>query len=911
MLKQSSDTGFQVSSFKFQVSSFKFQISSFKFLLMVCAIAIFCQIPATVHAIRINPDDDDAKRVIVLPFDVHSEGDTSYLQNRLTEILGKHLKQEGAVLIDPKTVPNLQRLKRSIKGIRKIGIMTRADFVVWGSLTRIGQKFSLDAKMISSVGKEPPGAFFVQGESIENLPVIVKELSGNFGMKIFKREKVARVLVAGNKRIETDAIKRVIKTRPGNVYLVKSLSRDLKSIYSMGYFDDIRIEAEESPKGKIITFKVKEKPTIRMVSLKGNKVFEEKEIREDALTIKTGSILNVFKIKENINRIESLYKDKNYHGVLVTHELRELSNNQVDLEFVIKEGQKIRIKTITITGISAYDEKKLKKIMKTSEKGFWSWLTSSGELNKDVLSQDVMRLTGFYHNNGYIQARVGDPRLRYEGEWIYIDIKIDEGPRFKVGKVNIKGDLIQSEEDLVKQLKITREEYCNREVLRKDVITLTDIYSDKGYAFADIGPDLKKNMAEQEVDITYSIKKNKEVYFEKIIITGNTKTRDKIIRRELWVHEQELYSGRKLKRSVRNLYRLDYFEDVKVDTLKGTSDDKMLLKIGVTEKSTGTFSFGGGYSSVDDFFATASVTERNVLGKGWILQLKAELGGSANRYTLSFTEPWMFDIPLSAGFDVYNWDREYDEYKQNTKGGGLRFGYPVYDYTRLYFSYSYEIKDISDIDPEASDLVREMEGKNVTSSVSSTLRYDSRDRMFNPTEGSDHSFTLEYAGLGGDIAFTKYTLELGQYFPLFWDTVGFLHAKGGYVRKGSGGKLPDDERFYLGGMNSLRGFDWRDICSYDDDGAKIGGAKFVQFNVEYLVPLIKKAGLVGLVFFDTGNVYDESESVDLGSMRKTAGFGFRWYSPMAPIRIENGYILDPKEGESGGGRWEFTIGGAF
>ncbi len=322
MLKQSSDT-------EFQVSSFKFQVSSFKFLLM--AIVIFCWIPATVHAIRINPDEDEAKRVIVLPFDIHSEGDTSYLQSKLTEIIGKHLEQEGAVLIDPKTVPNLHRLKKSIKGIRRIGIQTRADFVVWGSLTRIGQKFSLDAKMISPVVKEPPNAFFVQGESIENLPVIVKEVAGNFGMKIFKREKVAKVLVVGNKRIETDAIKRVIKTRPGNVYLVKSLSRDLKSIYSMGYFDDIRIEAQESPKGKIITFRLKEKPTIRMITLKGNKVFEEKEVREDALTIKTGSILNVFKIKENIKRIESLYKDKNYHGVLVTHELRELANNQVYL----------------------------------------------------------------------------------------------------------------------------------------------------------------------------------------------------------------------------------------------------------------------------------------------------------------------------------------------------------------------------------------------------------------------------------------------------------------------------------------------------------------------------------------------------------------------------------------------------
>ena len=388
-----------------------------------------------------------------------------------------------------------------------------------------------------------------------------------------------------------------------------------------------------------------------------------------------------------------------------------------------------------------------------------------------------------------------------------------------------------------------------------------------------------------------------------------------MIRRELKVYEQELYSGKQLKRGIRNLYRLDYFEDIKVDTLKGSNADQMILKIDVTEKPTGIFSFGAGYSSVENVFVMGSIAQRNFLGRGQTLQLKAELGGTTNRFTLSFTEPWLFDIPLSAGLDVYNWDRDYVDYDKNSKGGGIRFGYPIYDFTRAYLSYSYEVADISNIEEDAALSIWELEGTNVTSSISASVRYDSRDRVFNPTEGQDHSLTVEYAGLGGDIAFTKYVAETGWYIPLFKGTVGFLHGKGGYVDKNTGGKLPDYERFYLGGMNSLRGFDWRDISltelNSEGEETEVGGDKFIQFNLEFIVPLIKKAGIVGVLFFDTGNVYGKGRDFDLSNLRESAGFGFRWYSPMGPIRIENGYILDPEEGASRSGRWEFSMGSVF
>ena len=868
---------------------------------MMLAWALVAGIVATAGA-------QETVRVTVLPFAVHAPEDFAYLRDRIPEVIAGHLTADGAEVLPPEMGRRVP--PANMQTVRRIGRQTGADYVIWGSFTRIGDQFSLDGRMIDIYGRTPLSTFFVEGQRIEALPSVVRDLTRQFGTKLFKRERVAQVQVRGNRRIEADAIKRVIETAPGDVYLARSLSKDLRAVYAMGYFDDIRVEAADGVGGKIITFHVKEKPTIRMIRFTGNRVYDDTELTE-TLSISTGSILNVHVIQSNLKRIEAQYKDKNYHNVSVDYTLSELDNNQADLTFTIDEGQKIRIRSISFAGNSAYPDKRLKKIMKTSEKGFWSWITSSGDLDRDVLERDVARITEFYHNHGHIDARVSDPQIAYTGSWIDITIKIDEGRAYDVGRVALSGDLIQSEAALMNRIRIDEETRYSREVVRKDVMTLTDIYGDDGFANAEIIPRADRNPDKGTVDITYVINKGKLVYFEKIVITGNTKTRDKVIRRQLKVYEKDRYSGSRLKRSIRNLHRLDYFEDIRVNSMPGSSDDQAVLRIDVTEKPTGTFSFGGGYSSVENLFAMASISQRNLFGRGQTLQVKAELGSTTSRYTLSFTEPWLFDIPLSAGFDLYNWERDYDTYDKDSQGGAVRFGYPVFDFTRLYLSYRYDIGDITNISEDASDLVWDMEGTNVTSSVATTLRYDSRDRVFNPTEGADHRVSVEYAGLGGDIAFTKYIGELGQYIPLFWGTVGFLHGKSGFVDESSGGKLPDYERFYLGGMNSMRGFDWRDISAYDEEGKQIGGDKFVQFNAEYLIPLIKEAGVVGVLFYDTGNVFNTGENIDFNNLRESAGYGFRWYSPMGPIRIENGYILNPEEGESTSGRWEFTMGGAF
>jgi outer membrane protein insertion porin family len=547
--------------------------------------------------------------VVIMPFEIHAQGDLSYLQKQIPQAIKTQLEQEGAnvLILDTMAVSSWKKIAESAAEIRKLAAQTGADYVVWGSLTLLGQNFSLDAKLLASEDAEEPYTYSVEGEGVENLPGSVNKLVQELGLKLFKRQKIVQVLIRGNNRIEEDAIRRVLKIKAGDLYNLKNITDELKAVYKMGYFDDIRIEAQNVAGGKTITFNITEKPTVRNILIKGNTwVFDDDEIKE-VLTIRKGSILNTNTIQSDMRRIEELYKEKNFHNVKVSFNVYTRKDLQADIEYDIDEGKKLQIKKITFVGNSAFSAGKLKGLIGTSEKGFLSWLTSSGDLNEENLSQDAARLTAFYQNNGYVQAKIGEPEVEFEEDGIVITIRIDEGAQFKVGEVTLAGDLIIPQEQLLEKLKITEEEYYNREALRLDVITLTDIYADEGYANVDISPRIDQDTENLVVNIIFDIDKGKQVYFEEITISGNTKTRDKVIRRQLQVYEQELYGGRRLKRSVRNLYRLDFFEDIKVNTIKGSADDKTRLRIDVIEKNTGALSFGAGYGNVENLFLTASV----------------------------------------------------------------------------------------------------------------------------------------------------------------------------------------------------------------------------------------------------------------------------------------------------------------
>jgi outer membrane protein insertion porin family len=851
-------------------------------------------------------------RVMVLPFEVNSLQDLAYLQEEVPKIIIKNLSAEGATII----ASPIQSVLADPIQIREMGVENGVDFIIWGSLTWIDQQFSIDVRVLSPFEETPVETLTVEGRGIEALSGKIGDLSQELTIQLFDLVAVVDIKIEGNERIEAAAILPNISTEVGDTFIPKTISEDLKAVYKMGYFSDVRVNTADVADGKIVIFQVKEKPTILGIGINGNTVFDNEEIREN-ITLKSGSVLNQARVRINAQVIEDLYKEKNYHNAKVDYEINTVENNQANIEFIITEGEEISIESIRFVGNQTFDEDDLKDIMRTKEKDWLSWVTGAGELDLEKLNQDVISISSYYQNNGFINIKVSDPSVVFKEDEIEITIKVSEGDRYKVGQVDIDGDLIKPKETLLDELKIPSEEYFNRGLLEKDVLHLTDVYGDEGYAYAGVIPRTIPDPRTLTVDVTYAIEKRQLVYFDEIIIGGNTVTRDKVIRRELLVIEQELYNRTKLKAGIKRLHGLGYFEDVKVNTLKGDTDDQMILKIDVSEKPTGQLTFGGGFGSEDGVFGVISVDEKNLWGLGHKAKAAINLGGESTRFDVTYTNPWMFDIPLTGWINIYKWDKEWTDYGYDKDSYGIRLGvsYPVFYRTRLTLSYLLDNSDIKITDEsEASSNILELEGENITSSVTANLRYDSRDRGFNTTRGSTSKLEVEYAGLGGDFNFTKYTAETAWYWPLFWKLVGMTRAQGGYI-SGDDDDVPDYEKFYIGGMSTIRGVEKDDISRREDpadpDSPLVGGEKYAVFNVELTFPIGEEMGLYGVAFYDTGNVWEEGQDVDFGELVSTAGGGLRWQSPFGALRLEYGFVIDSADTDASGGKLEFTMGQSF
>ncbi|TFG37401.1 MAG: outer membrane protein assembly factor BamA, partial [Syntrophobacterales bacterium] len=479
--------------------------------------------------------------------------------------------------------------------------------------------------------------------------------------------------------------------------------------------------------------------------------------------------------------------------------------------------------------------------------------------------------------------------------------------QFMVGEVKITGDMLSiSRVDLLKNLKINKKDIFDREAIVTDIDYLTVACNNEGYAYANVFPQTMPHEEEQKVDVTFTIEKGSLVYINVISIMGNARTRDKVIRRELDVIEGDLYNRNNLSASYMKLNRLSYFEEINFQTEKGPREDLMDINVQIKEQPTGMFSIGAGYSAQDKAVIMGQVTQRNLFGRGQTLSLNAYLGATKTNYEISFTEPWLFDMPLWSKFDIWNMAKEYDSYDLDTKGSEVTLGYPIWERIIGYAGYKLTSDNVKNVLGTASEYIKEQEGGITSSGVTLTLSRDtSNDTMF-PSRGSRNKVSVEHTGtiFQGDTSFTKYVASSSWFFPLPLDSAFGIRGRIGFVHGNEGKEIPVYERFYLGGINSLRGL--REVGPKDPDTDDvIGGKTMLNFNAEIVFPLIKDAGLRGLLFFDTGNAWESGYYLD--NMRETAGLGIRWYSPMGPLRLEWGYVLDREEDEPAS-RWEFTIG---
>ena len=418
-------------------------------------------------------------------------------------------------------------------------------------------------------------------------------------------------------------------------------------------------------------------------------------------------------------------------------------------------------------------------------------------------------------------------------------IPVEEGQQFKAGEVTFSGDMIVPEETVREQITIKTGEIFSKKVVREDIQKLVSLYADHGYAFASVSPMIDEKTDNLTVDIDYRIEKKDLVYFDRISIVGNTKTRDNVIRRELDVIEGDLFTAQGLRDSQNHLQRLGYFDEVNITNSQGSDDNTMDLRVDVKERPTGAFAVGAGYGSFNKLFATARISQNNLFGKGQKLSLQGTFGGATTDYTLSFTEPWLYDRPLAVGFDLYDRDTDYDAYDKHATGLVMRAGYPVFKDTRLTGSYKYEEIRISNITDNAATIIQEMKGDSTSSTLTSVLERDTRNNYFNPTEGSDNVFSVEYAGgiLGGTNYYTRYVVDSGWYFPMpMKEHAFFVRGKAGLVTKREGGDLPAYEKFYLGGINSLRGYEWSSVSPKDPATGTQSAAKkccFLILNMSF------------------------------------------------------------------------------
>ncbi|MCM8800323.1 MAG: outer membrane protein assembly factor BamA, partial [Candidatus Omnitrophica bacterium] len=589
---------------------------------------------------------------------------------------------------------------------------------------------------------------------------------------ILSDQKIIKAIeVVGNRSISTNTILSKIKTRVGQAYLENVISDDVKRLYLLGYFSDIEIKTEEYLDGLKVIIKVEERPILEKISFEGmRRLYIKEDKLKDMLKSKEKDFLDYPKLKDDIDTIKDLYVKKGFTDTEVSYkvDLNE-EKNTAKVSFVIQEAKRLKVKEIEITGNKAYSKKRLLKLMKTK----YAWLFNPGILKKDVLEEDMKRLEAFYKRQGYSDVKIDYKIRRHPKKPLqYIDIQIQEGKKYLVGKIDIQGNSVVSNEDIKRILKSCPEGgVFSQEALKEDISSIQGLYFDRGYIFAHVDESISLDSETGRVDILYRIVENEIGYVDKIKIRGNIKTKDVVIRRELRIYPGERFDGEKLRRSKQRLENLGFFEEISYDIEDTEVPNRKDLVVEVKEAKTGTFSFGGGYSTVDEFIGFVEIEQRNFdwknfpyfTGDGQDLKLRASFGTLTDSYLLSFTEPWLFDYPLSFGFDVYRerHERESDVgygYDEKRTGGDLRFSKELTEYLKADLSYRYDTIEISGVSETATYELKKEEGENSISSLEFALTQDRRDNRFLPTQGYLLVGSAEVAGsfLGGDKDFFKF-----------------------------------------------------------------------------------------------------------------------------------------------------------
>jgi outer membrane protein insertion porin family len=739
---------------------------------------------------------------------------------------------------------------------------------------------------------------------------------------------ISKIEISGNQRVEEDAIRIHITQQVGQPYDPTAVDADIHSIYRLGFFTGVTAHLENQGGQNVLVYYIKERPQITDVKFYGMKAIHTNDDKIVAATkVHPGAILDPIAVKETINEVTAVYADKGYTDAKVTFKPIPQPDNTAFAEFDVDEGSKVEITKIEFTGNHAFSATVLKNNMETKTYSkLLSWITGWGALDQKKLQEDVDRLTAFYYDNGYLNVQIAPPQVVRSGGTITIIIAIDEGTPYRVGRIDIEGNLKFPRHELRRMLTMKSGQLFRGSSLQRQVLALSDFYSNRGYAYVNVDPRTTLVHNNKRVNVVFVINPGHEVLIDRINISGNTKTSDKVIRREIQLQEQEPYSAEEIRDSQARLQRLGFFSDTRITTSPASQPDKINLDVNVTEANTASFQVAGGFDSYQSVFGNFTLGNTNLFGGGESLVANAQVGFLFQNYSISYTEPWFLDIPLSVGLQLFDNKTYLLSFDQSSAGFTLTTTYPLTELgfkklgpfslkdITLGIGYSFQSIGITGLNQFTTFQIERYKGYTQTSEITPTFRRFTVDNPTDPRTGTVETVSLQFGGLGGTNSFIKGVAHFRYFYPFlksqtlgtFVVSQGITYGIGTNLESGTGGELPLYERFFpggVGGPGDVRGYQLYSlgpqVTIFSQNGTPlsvqdVGGSKELLLSNEITFPILSGLGIRGVVFSDAGQSFLLKDNIDIDDLQASFGFGVRWKSPFGPLAVDIAFPINPR-----------------
>lgn len=721
--------------------------------------------------------------------------------------------------------------------------------------------------------------------------------------------------------LDESAVLAFITSRQGETFSRARLAADIRALKDSGLFSLVQAAAEEAEGGLRLIYRVKPRPRLRKLEVVGARRLSANRIKR-LLRLEPGQPVDDAVLGTAVVAVRDAYRKKYITDVKLNWEMETIPGTALaDVVLRVREGKPLLVRRILFRGNRVLSARRLRAVMNQKAVDFMSWITRAGVFDEDLLADDQERIRRVYLDAGYLDAEVSEPVITQKGRYVAIAFEIKEGNPYRVGEVSVEGASVFSATELVARARLPRGEVAGYQKLERAADRIAAAYQDQGYLGTRVSFELKPR-PDGIVDVIFKVEEGQKVFVRNIYVSGNTRTKDKVIRRELAIYPGEVFNERRVRLSERRLMNLGYFSSVHGYPTPTDRPDQYDLTFAVEEQETGQLMLGAGFSSVDRLVGFLELSQGNFdlfgwpyfTGGGQKLKLRLQAGSKRNDVELTFVEPWFLDRRLALSIGFFRHDRRFlsDDYDQRNIGGNLGLTWGLGQFLRLGTEYSLEEIEVYDVASDASELIKQEEGRRTKSAVSLFAVRDTRDKVFVPTRGNRTRLSVTVAGgpLGGDTDIYELQLRTAQYFPLWLDHVLSIRGMVAVVEEyGDSDRVPIFDRLFLGGAHTVRGFRYRDVGPKDETGEPVGGKSAAFVSVEYSVPVAEKLRLAA--FYDAGMVWPDAYEFDT-ELNSSFGVGIRLDMPRFPLRLDYAWPIETDEfNDQPSGRLSFVLGYSY